>query len=306
MSQTKEIRSKISSIKNTQKITRAMELVAASKMRKAQDRMTASKPYSEKIRAVIKHVSGSSSEYHHPYLIGRDTITQVGYIVVSSDRGLCGGLNVNCFKAALKSMKQWDDRGIGIDLCLIGHKAENFFKYHGGNVIASTSHLGDAPKVSELIGVIKVMLDKYDNGEIDAIYIVSNEFINTMKQNAAVKPLLPLTSINEDATSNTNHATSATHQHTNNKKSHWDYIYEPDDANILLDMLLRRYIESQVYQAVIENIACFMAAQMVAMKSATENASELIDELQLVYNKARQASITQEIAEIVAGAEAIN
>ncbi len=303
MAQTKEIRSKIHSINNTKKITRAMELVAASKMRKAQDRMSASKPYAEKIREVINHVAKSSSEYRHPYLVGRDTISRVGYIVVSSDRGLCGGLNVNCFKAALKSMRQWDDKGVDIDLCLIGQKAESFFKYHGGKVIASASHLGDAPTIDKLIGVVKVMLDKYDNKEIDAVYIVSNEFINTMKQNPEARPLLPLVNVcsEEETLASGNAATKE-----KNKKHHWDYIYEPDDANILLDMLLRRYIESQVYQAVIENIACFMAAQMVAMKSATENASELIDELQLIYNKARQASITQEIAEIVAGAEAIS
>lgn len=287
MAQTREIRTKIDSVKSTQKITRAMELVAASKMRKAQDRMRLSKPYAQKMREVISHVAAATSEYPHPYLQQRDDIKRVGYIIVSSDRGLCGGLNINCFKAALQSMRQWQEKNVAIDLCLIGHKAEVFFKRHGGDIVGSASHLGDAPKIEQLIGLVKVMLDNYDNGKLDSLYIVSNEFINTMTQQAHVEQLLPLP------------------QQPDTEKHHWDYVYEPDEARMLLDTLLKRYIESQVYQAVIENIACFMSAQMIAMKSATDNAGEIIKDLQLVYNKARQASITQEIAEIVAGAEAI-
>ncbi len=287
MAQIREIKTQIGSIKGTQKITRAMELVAASKMRKAQQRMAFARPYSIKIRQVIGHVAASSSEYHHAFLQQRESFKRVGFIVVSSDRGLCGSLNINLFKKTIKTMKEWHDKGVEIDSCLIGHKAEVFFKRHGGNVLAIASHMGDTPKVEDLIGLVKVMFDKYDQGELDAVFIASNKFINTMNQQPEVQQLLPLEIAEED------------------KGHHWDYIYEPDSSKDLLDKLLTRYIESQVYQAVIENIACFMAAQMVAMKSATENANELINELQLLYNKARQASITQEIAEIVGGAEAI-
>lgn len=287
MSTAREIRTKISSIKNTQKITRAMELVAASKMRKAQDQMARSRPYSEKIRKVIRHVAASTSEFRHPYLQSREEIKRVGYIIVTSDRGLCGGLNINLFRAALNDMKKWDEKNIEIDLCLIGRKGTTFFKRHGGNVVAVADHLGDAPEVQELVGIIKVMLDRYDEGKIDAIYIITNEFINTMKQQPIINQLLPLPVEEKEL------------------QGHWDYIYEPDSSKDLLTMLLVRYIESQVYQAVVENIACFQAAQMIAMKNATENAGELITGLQLIYNKARQASITREIAEIVAGASAV-
>ncbi|MDF1795344.1 MAG: F0F1 ATP synthase subunit gamma [Coxiellaceae bacterium] len=287
MSQAKEIRSKIGSIKSTQKITRAMELVAASKMRRAQDRMALSKPYASKIRQVISHVAAGSTEYPHPFLVQRDEIKRVGYIVVTSDRGLCGGLNINLFRKVLTELKPWHDKGVEVDFCLIGRKAESFFKRHGGNVVAMADHLGDAPEAANLVGIVKVMLDAYVEGKLDAVYIASNEFVNTMVQKPYVNQLLPL--VPDEA----------------EEKGHWDYIYEPDSARELLDMLLRRYIESQVYQAVVENIACFQAAQMVAMKSATDNAGELIDDLQLVYNKARQASITAEISEIVGGAAAL-
>lgn len=287
MSQAKEIRTKIGSIKSTQKITRAMELVAASKMRRAQDRMAVSKPYATKIRQVISHVAASHSEYTHPFLQQRDEIKRVGYIVVSSDRGLCGGLNINVFRKVMAEIKHWQQQDVEIDYCLIGRKAESFFKRFGGNVVAMADHLGDAPEVADLIGIVKVMLDKFENKELDAVYIVANEFVNTMTQRPYVNQLLPLKPDEDE------------------NPGHWDYIYEPDSARELLDMLLRRYIESQVYQAVVENIACFQAAQMVAMKNATENAGELINDLQLVYNKARQASITAEISEIVAGAAAI-
>ncbi len=287
MSGAKEIRTKIGSIKNTQKITSAMEMVAASKMRKAQDRMTASKPYATHIRGVVNHLAQGHSEYHHNYLDDRE-VKRVGYIMVSSDRGLCGGLNNNMFKKALDSMKKQSDQGIEIDLCLIGSKAINFFKSYGGNVKSTASHLGDTPTTSQLIGAVKVMLDSYDQEQIDRLYLVNNEFINTMTQSPQVKQIVPLPIDNEEE-----------------ELSHyWDYIYEPD-AKELLDVMLVRYIESQVYQAVIENLACEMAARMVAMKSATDNAGDLIDELELVYNKARQAAITQELSEIVAGAAAV-
>lgn len=292
MAQTREIRGQISSIKNTQKITRAMELVAASKMRKAQERMATSRPYATKIRQVIRHVAQSSSEYHHPYLVARNNAERIGFIVVTSDRGLCGGLNINLFRSLLKFMQEHQQKGRQHDLCLIGRKGKLFFKRHGDGVLGIAEHLGDKPAVQDLVGVVKVMLDHYDQGKIDTIYIAYNEFVNTMTQKPIVRQLLPLVDTAEDSTKET-------------KKAHWDYIYEPDSAKELLDKLLVRYIESQVYQAVVENLACFQSAQMVAMKSATENAGELIKELQTIYNKARQASITREIAEIVGGAAAI-
>ena len=287
MSQAKEVRTQIASVKNTQKITRAMELVAASKMRKAQEQMARSKPYSTKIRKVISHVAASHSEFHHPYLQSRDEIKRVGFIVVTTDRGLCGGLNVNLFRALLKDMKQWHDKEIEIDLCLIGRKGEIFFRRQGGNVIGVKEQIGDSPDVSDIIGVIKIMLDAFDSGKLDSVYVATNEFVNTMVQKPTIRQLLPLTPDEKEA------------------EGHWDYIYEPDDARELMTMLLTRYIESQVYQAVVENIACEQGARMVAMKSATDNAGDLIKDLQLVYNKARQASITQEISEICAGAAAV-
>ena len=289
MSKANQIREQIRSIKGTQKITNAMELVAASKMRKAQERMAKGRPYAKKILQVIHHVAASHSEARHAFLQQREDIKRVGYIVVSSDRGLCGGLNINAFKQAVVSMKQWHDKSVPVDLCIIGGKAESFFKQHQADIVASTTQLGDKPALSDLIGAVKVMLDKFAAEEIDALFLVSNEFVNTMIQKPQVEQLLPLVP-EEDF----------------EKQGHWDYIYEPDEANKVLERLLIRYIESQVYQAVIENIACFMAAQMVAMKSATDNAQELIDEAQLVYNKVRQAAITQEISEIVSGAEAIS
>lgn len=287
MSQAREIRGKIGSVKNTQKITRAMELVAASKMRRAQERMATSRPYAEKIRKVISHVASSHSEYNHPYLQERENIQRVGFIVVTTDRGLCGGLNINLFRRILNEMQEWESKNAEIDLCVIGKKGEAYFERVGGNVLAAADHLGDAPEVQNLVGIVKVMLDRYDEGKLDAVYIVSNDFVNTMSQRPEVRQLLPL---------------QAEEQTT---QGHWDYIYEPDSSRELLNMLLVRYIESQVYQAVVENIACEQAARMVAMKSATDNAGELIKELQLIYNKARQASITQEIAEIVGGAAAV-
>jgi len=285
----KEIRSQIGSIKNTQKITSAMQMVAASKMRRAQDRMAASHPYANQIRKVVSHIAESTPDYKHPYMEARD-VQRVGFIIVSSDRGLCGGLNINLFKAALKDIMAWQDKGAEIDVCTIGSKAGTFFRRYGGNLVAAKSGLGDAPQASELVGSVKVMLDAYDEGKIDRLFVVYNEFVNTMSQKPLVQQLLPL------------EASKAEEDQT--KLSGWDYIYEPD-AKYLLESLLVRYIESQVYQAVVENIACEQSARMVAMKSATDNAGDFIDELQLVYNKARQAAITQEIAEIVGGAAAI-
>lgn len=283
----KEIRLKIQSIKNTQKITKAMEMVAASKMRKTQDRMLRAIPYAKKILNVISHVASANSEYRHPYMEVRE-VKRTGYIVVTTDRGLCGGLNSNLLKATVKVIKQDLDKGLEVDLCLIGNKAMSFFKRIGGNVIAHTKDLGDAPIVTDLVGVIKVMLDAYLNKKIDALYLCSNEFITTMRQEPRIQQILPLIQSENDQL-----------QH------HWDYIYEPDSAPNLLDKLLTRYIESQVYRAVIENIASEQAARMLAMRNATDNAAELINSLQLAYNKARQAAITRELSEIVAGASVI-
>ncbi|MGB5339231.1 MAG: F0F1 ATP synthase subunit gamma [Gammaproteobacteria bacterium] len=282
----KEIRTKISSIKNTQKITRAMEMVAASKMRKAQDRMMATRPYAHKIQGVISHLALAHPEYHHPYLEERDP-KRVGLIIISTDRGLCGGLNINLFKSVIAAMKQWNKEGLEIDLTLIGTKSNAFFKRLGGNVISTASHLGDAPSIVELIGTVKVMLDTYEVGWIDRLYLAHNHFENTMTQAPQVMQLIPV-------------------QGEADKKleMHWDYIYEPDSKPVM-DALMIRYIESLVYQGVVENAACEQAARMVAMKSATDNAGDLIDELQLIYNKARQAAITQEISEIVSGAAAV-
>ncbi len=286
MAGAKEIRTQIASIKSTQKITSAMEMVAASKMRKAQERMRVGKPYAQRIRAVVGHIANANPEYRHAFMDERP-VKRVGYIIVSTDRGLCGGLNINLFKAALKSMKEWADQQVEVDLCLVGAKSAAFFKSVGGNVVAAVRDLGEQPSVSSLIGSVKVMLDAFSSGRIDRLYLVGNEFINTMTQKPYVQQLLPLPPAEQPE-----------------KKYQWDYLYEPD-AQQLLDGLLVRYIESQVYQAVVENGASEQAARMIAMKSATDNAGELIGELQLVYNKARQAAITQELAEIVGGAAAV-
>ena len=282
----KEIRTKISSIRSTQKITSAMEMVAASKMRKAQERMRLGKPYARRMRAVVGHIANAAPEYRHMYMEQRE-VKRVGFLVVSTDRGLCGGLNINLFKRTVKSMKEWADQDVEIELSLIGAKAAAFFSSYGGNVTAAIRDIGEKPALADLIGGVKAMLDAYEEGRIDRLFLVSNQFVNTMTQNPTVEQLLPLEA--DD---------SQEMQH------HWDYIYEPD-AKELLEGLLTRYIESQVYQAVVENGACEQAARMLAMKNATENAGELIDDLQLIYNKARQAAITQELSEIVSGATAI-
>lgn len=288
MAGAKEIRTKIASIKKTQKITRAMEMVAASKMRKTQDRMAASKPYATKIYDVVKHIARAKSEYRHPFMSTRE-IKRIGVIVVTTDRGLCGGLNANLLRETIHKMHQWHEAQKEVDLCVIGRKGQAFFKRVGGRVIASIDHLGDTPGIKDLIGAVKVMLDAFYNSEIDALHVIYNEFVNTMTQKPITKQLLPLPISEEDSKA---------------LGHHWDYIYEPD-AKELLDELLERYIELQVYQAVVENIACEQAAKMIAMKSATDNAGELIKEFQLAYNKARQAAITQELAEIVGGAAAL-
>ena len=286
MAGAKEIKGKIASVKNTQKITSAMEMVAASKMRKAQDRMAASRPYAENMRKVIGHIALGSLEYKHPYMEERD-IKRVGYVVISSDRGLCGGLNSNLFKQVIKEYGDWKKQGVEIDLAVIGSKATAFFNSFGGNVLSQTSGLGDAPSITDLVGSVKVMLDAYNEGKIDRLFVVYNKFVNTMTQDPTIDQLLPLPKSEEQEL-----------------KHKWDYIYEPDPKEIL-ETLLVRYVESQVYQSVVENVASEMAARMVAMKAATDNAGNLIDELQLVYNKARQAAITQELSEIVAGAAAV-
>jgi F-type H+-transporting ATPase subunit gamma len=282
----KEIRGKISSINNRRKITSAMEMVAASKMRKAQDRMALGKPYATHIRKVIGHVANANPEYRHVYFSNRE-VKRVAYIVVSSDRGLCGGLNINSFKATVKEIAHWRKQNVEIEFCAVGAKAASFFNSYGGKVVASIRGLGDKPELHQVVGAVKVMLDKFENGEIDRLYLVSNIFVNTMTQQPEVAQLLPLEASADKEL-----------------KHHWDYIYEPL-AEPLLNGLLVRYIETQVYQAVVENIACEQAARMIAMKNATENAGDLIEELGLIYNKARQASITQELSEIVSGAAAV-
>jgi F-type H+-transporting ATPase subunit gamma len=282
----KEVKTKIASIGSTQKITSAMEMVAASKMRRAQERMALGKPYAQRIRDVVGHIANAVSEYKHPYLAERE-IKRVAYVVISTDRGLCGGLNINLFKVAIKAMKDWSDQGVEVDICVVGNKAAGFFSTVGGNVVAAIKDVGDEPLAEDLIGGVKVMLDSFDEGKIDKLFVVSNEFVNTMTQVPTVEQLLPLAAT---ADKRLNH--------------HWDYVYEPD-AQELLDGLLIRYIESQVYQGVVENKACEQAARMLAMKNATDNAGDMIDELQLLYNKARQAAITQELSEIVSGAAAV-
>ncbi len=286
MASGKEIRTKIASVKNTQKITRAMQMVAASKLRRTQVRMEASRPYADRIRTVIGHLSEANPDYQHPFLQKRDA-KRVGYIVISTDRGLCGSLNVNTFRTLVNHLKEQQDAGIETDLCLIGAKAMSFFRRLNTNVVAATSHVGEEPKVADLIGAITSMTSAYEKGEIDRLYLVHSAFVNTMSQQPEVKTLLPVEPMDKSEL-----------------QKHWDYIYEPS-AEDMLDDVLDRYIESQVYRAVVENVACEMAAKMVAMKAATENAGKFIDQLQLQYNKARQAAITQEIAEIVGGAAAV-
>jgi len=286
MASGKEIRTQIKSIKNTQKITRAMEMVAASKMRKAQNRMQTTRPYADKMRNVIGHLRLAHPEYKHPFMVEREA-RRVGVIIVTSDRGLCGGLNTNALRTSVAEMKQWSDKKIEVDTCVIGSKGLGFLKRLGANIISEVSHLGDAPRIEDLIGTVKIMLDAYSEGRLDRLFIVYNNFVNTMTQQPIVEQLLPLPGEEDESL-----------------KHHWDYIYEPDSKEVI-DDLMTRYIESQVYRAVVENIASEQSSRMVAMKSASDNAGKLIDELQLKYNKARQAAITQEISEIVGGAAAV-
>ena len=283
---TKEIRSKIASVKSTQKITKAMQMVATSKMRRAQERMRMARPYAQKMRNVIGHLTEANPDYRHPFLVTREP-RAVGIIVISTDRGLAGALNANVFKQALLLMREWQGKGAQVKLCLIGTKGLNFFRRLSVPILSNISNLGDRPHVKDLIGTVKVMLDAYRSGELDRLFLVNAQFINTMTQKPQVEQLLPIEALD-----------------TEGLQEHWDYIYEPDAAGIL-DGLLMRYIESQVYRAAVENVACEMAARMVAMKAATDNAGKLISELQLIYNKARQAAITKEISEIVGGAAAV-
>ena len=286
MASGKEIKGKIGSIKNTQKITSAMEMVAASKMKKAQERMASGRPYAQNMLKVIGHIANGNLEYRHPYLEERE-VKRVGYIVISTDRGLCGGLNTNEFKLVTQDVKRWREQGVEVDFAALGSKACSFFNRFGGKLLAAESGLGDKPSVSDVVGVVRVMLKAYDEGQIDRVFLVFNDFVNTMTQKPVINQLLPLPKSKDEE-----------YQHR------WDYIYEPDPKEIL-EALMVRYIESQVYQGVVENAASEQAARMVAMKAATDNAGNLIDELQLVYNKARQAAITQEISEIVSGAAAV-
>ncbi|MDH5835160.1 F0F1 ATP synthase subunit gamma [Luteimonas kalidii] len=283
----REIKTKIKSVQNTRKVTRALEMVSASKIRKAQERMKASRPYARAMRQLIGHLAQANSEFQHPYLVERKEIKRVGYVIVSSDRGLAGGLNNNLFRKLLGEIRKWQDQGVEVDVVTIGQKATVFFRRLKLHMRASVTHLGDQPQVEQLVGVIKVMLDAYNAGEVDKVFLVYNDFVNTMTQRAAFDQLLPLPASDE---------TVAQHD--------WDYIYEPD-AETVLEHVLTRYVESLVYQAVMENVASEHAARMVAMKSASDNATKLIDTLNLVYNKARQAAITQEISEIVGGAAAV-
>ncbi len=285
MAGAKEIRSQIKSIQNTKKITKAMEMVAASKMRRAKDRMNASRPYAQKMRQVVSHIAKGNLEYQHSYTSNRDDVSRVGYIIISTDRGLCGGLNVNLFKMALLSMHTWREKNVEVDICAIGSKAVNAFKKYG--LKAQSSHLGDKPSLNEIIGTVQVMLDAYESGKIDRLFMVENEFVNSMTQKPKVTQLIPLDASEAEP-----------------EDYHWDYIYEPESKEVI-NNVMKRYIESLVYQGVVENVGCEMSARMVAMKSATDNAGKMIDELQLKFNKARQAAITQEISEIVAGASAV-
>jgi F-type H+-transporting ATPase subunit gamma len=286
MASGKEIRTKIASVKSTEKITKAMEMVAASKLRRTQQRMAASRPYAERIRTVVGHLSEANPDYRHPYLETRE-LKRVGYIVISTDRGLCGSINVNMFREILRDLRKWQEQGVESDLCLVGAKGMAYFRRLNVNVVAATSHLGEVPKVQDLVGAIAAMTDAYRQGKIDRLFLVHSVFVNTMSQQPKITQLLPVEAIDKDSL-----------------QKHWDYIYEPD-ASALLDGVLERYIESQVYRGAVENVACEMASKMVAMKSATDNAGKFIEGLQLQYNKARQAAITREIAEIVGGAAAV-
>jgi F-type H+-transporting ATPase subunit gamma len=293
MAGSKEIRTKIKSVENTRKITKAMEMVAASKMRKAQDRMRAARPYAEKIRNIAAHLAQANSEYKHPFLVPHGELKKVGFIVVTSDKGLCGGLNTNLLRQMLARMKDAEQKGLGIEATALGNKGFGFLQRLGARIVSHVTGLGDTPRMDKLIGPVKVMLDKFAAGEVDVVYLCYNDFINTMKQEPTIEQLLPLPAEMMTA-GDTPDTTSLS----------WDYIYEPD-AKTVLDELLTRYVEALVFQAIAENMASEQSARMVAMKSASDNAKKVIDELKLVYNKARQAAITKELSEIVSGAAAV-
>ena len=282
----KEIRTKIKSVKNTQKITRAMEKVAMSKMRKASDRMAHARPYDEAIRRTLGQLAHANLEYKHPYTLERE-VKRVAFIIVSSDRGLAGGLNMNVFRATVRAVKEWQDKKVEVDFALIGNKAVSFFRRVGGKVLGTATHLGDKPRLDQLLGVIKLVTDAYLEKNVDRVFLVSNAFVNTMTQKPTVKQLIPLEKVKAEG-----------------MLQYWDYIYEPDSVEVV-NTVMQRYVESQVYRAVIENAACEQSARMVAMKSASDNAGKIIGKLQLSYNKARQASITKELSEIVGGAAAV-
>ncbi|MES1943990.1 F0F1 ATP synthase subunit gamma [Salinisphaera sp. PC39] len=286
MAGSKEVKGKIRSVENTQKITKAMEMVAASKMRKAQERVEAARPYAEKIRRTIGHLAYANPDYRHPFMVERE-IKRVGLLVISTDRGLCGGLNINLFRRVLGEMRGWKEKGIETDIAVVGRKGIGFFRRFS-KIEAEVSNLGDNPHLEDLLGTVQVMLKAYREGKIDRLYVMGNDFVNTMTQRPEVRQVLPIEPVRDDEL-----------------PDYWDYIYEPDAAD-LLDGILMRYVEAQVYQGVVENVACEMAARMVAMKSASDNAADIIDQLQLEYNKARQAAITQELSEIVAGAAAVS
>ena len=288
MSGAREIRGKITSVQNTMKVTRALEMVSASKIRKAQEQMRRTRPYAHMMKQVAGHIAHATPEYRHPFMVESEQVNKVGFIIISSDRGLCGGLNSNLFKLAIRHLKEWDvDKGVKADIVTIGQKGNQFFKRLGAPIVGHISHLGERPKLGDIIGVVKVMMDAYREGELDRVYILYNDFINTMTQRPTADQLLPLPPVEDKE-----------------MKAQWDYLYEPGAQEVLDDVLVR-YIEVEVYQAVVENLASEHAARMVAMKSASDNATDLIDELQLVYNKARQAAITQELSEIVSGAAAV-
>lgn len=289
MAGAKEIRGQIQSIRNTQKITKAMEMVAASKMRRAEERMREARPYADKIRRVIAHLAKANPEYKHPFMVERE-VKSVGYIVVSTDRGLCGALNINLFRAVLADMRTWDEKGVKAEVAVIGSKGSRFFRRLGANIVAEVSDLGDNPHLDRLVGTVKVLLDAYREENVDHVFLVHNEFVNTMTQRPQVRQMLPIGEVEDEGSEQLLHL--------------WDYIYEPDPVD-LLDSLLSRYVEAQVYRGVAENAACEMAARMLSMKNASDNAGGIIDDLQLAYNKARQAAITQELSEIVAGADAV-
>jgi F-type H+-transporting ATPase subunit gamma len=283
----KEIRTKIKSVKNTQKITRAMEKVAMSKMRKASDRMAHARPYDEAIRRTLGQLARANLEYKHPYTLERE-VKRVAFIIVSSDRGLAGGLNMNVFRATVRAVKDWQDKKVEVDFALIGNKAVSFFRRVGGKVLGTATHLGDKPRLDQLLGVIKLVTDSYLENKVDRVFLVSNAFVNTMTQKPTVKQLIPVEKVKA----------------ADGMLQYWDYIYEPDSVEVV-DTVMQRYVESQVYRGVIENAACEQSARMVAMKSASDNAGKIIGKLQLSYNKARQASITKELSEIVGGAAAV-